>query len=92
MSLPRPEKFHSLLLRTSFILLFFILITTTILFENQLSKAQDSISQFLEKANSLYDQGKYQEAITWYDKALAIDPNDVDALNGKTQALSGNIL
>ena len=27
--------------------------------------------------------GKYEEAITWYDKALAVDPNYLDALNGK---------
>ena len=35
----------------------------------------------------LNDLGKYQEAITYYDKVLAIDPNFVYALNGKGVAL-----
>jgi len=53
-----------------------------------LSEAQeDSIYQLLEKANSLYSQGEYQEAITWLDKALVIDPNNVEALDGKGFAL-----
>ena len=87
MLLPRPRNFHPLFLRNPFILLFFILVTNT-LFQNQLSEAQeDSIYQLLEKANSLYSQGEYQEAITWLDKALVIDPNNVEALDGKGFAL-----
>ena len=34
--------------------------------------------------------GKYDEAITYYDKALGIDPNDKSALNGKDLALKLN--
>ena len=30
-----------------------------------------------------YSQGNYTQAIKYYDKALAIDPNDKDALNNK---------
>ena len=40
------------------------------------------------KLSALYNQGKYAEAITYYDKALAIDPNDKEALNGKGDALT----
>src|SRR5829696_8198169 len=84
---PRPKEFHPHFVRISFILLFFIFITST-LFQNQLSEAQeDSISQLLEKGNSLYQQGEYQEAITWFDKVLAIDPSNVNALNNKGVAL-----
>ena len=40
------------------------------------------------KGNALSQLGKYQEALIWYDKALAIDPKHVRALNGKGNALS----
>lgn len=36
---------------------------------------------------SFYDQQKYDEAIQYYDKVLAIDPNDVNPLNYKAQIL-----
>ena len=39
------------------------------------------------KGNALYSQGNYTQAIQYYDKALAVDPNDKDALNGKGDAL-----
>jgi tetratricopeptide (TPR) repeat protein len=35
------------------------------------------------KANSFHELGKFQEAIVWYDKALAIDPKNVDVLTAK---------
>ena len=40
------------------------------------------------KGQALYYQGNYAEAITYYDKALAIDPNDANALNGKGNSLN----
>ena len=40
-----------------------------------------------DKDNSLLNQRKYEEAITLYDKALEIDPNDVVALNNRGAAL-----
>lgn len=84
MLLPRPRELYPL----SFILLFFILVAST-LFQNQVSEAQeDSISKLFEKAASLYDQGEYQEAIIWYDRVLTIDPNHVKALNNKGSALN----
>ena len=39
------------------------------------------------KGLALNNLGKYEEAIEWYDKALKIDPNDVNALNNKGKAL-----
>ena len=33
----------------------------------------------LEKGNALYNQGKYQEAIEWYDQVLQTDPNNETA-------------
>jgi tetratricopeptide (TPR) repeat protein len=32
--------------------------------------------------------GKNNESITYFDKALAMDPNDVESLNGKGVALA----
>ena len=39
------------------------------------------------KGNALYNLGKNNESITYYDKALAINPNDTIALNNKGNAL-----
>ncbi len=41
-----------------------------------------------KKGSFLYDQGKYQEAIDCYDKALRVNPNNKYALNGKGIALN----
>ena len=38
---------------------------------------------------TFYDQGNYTQAIQYYDKALAIDPNYKEALSGKGSALDG---
>jgi tetratricopeptide (TPR) repeat protein len=45
-----------------------------------------SVSELVEKANSLYNMSKYEESITWYDKALEIDPKNVDTLYSKALA------
>jgi tetratricopeptide (TPR) repeat protein len=49
-----------------------------------------NVNDLIDKGNSFYNLGNYQEAITYYDKALAIDPNNVYALNAKGVAL-GNL-
>lgn len=41
----------------------------------------------LARVENLYNQGKYNEAIEWYDKFLRIKPNDVIALMNKGLAL-----
>ena len=38
---------------------------------------------------SLNGVGKFKESITYFDKVLAIDPNNVLALNEKGNALGG---
>jgi tetratricopeptide (TPR) repeat protein len=35
----------------------------------------------------LSNLGKYEEAITWFDKALEIDPHFIDAMYNKADAL-----
>ena len=44
-------------------------------------------SALIDKGNALYNQSNYIQAIQYYDKALAIDPNNKDAFNGKGNAL-----
>ena len=47
----------------------------------------ESIDGLLAVANVSMDIGNYTGAIEYFDKVLAIDPNDVDALNSKGVAL-----
>ncbi len=43
----------------------------------------DLLEEFFEQAQDLFDEERFAEAITYYDKVLEIDPSDFDALNGK---------
>ena len=36
----------------------------------------------------LHNLGQHEEAITWYDKVLEIDENDIIAINNKGNALA----
>jgi tetratricopeptide (TPR) repeat protein len=45
------------------------------------------ISTMLEKGNDLVKMGSYNGAIVFYNKALIIDPNNVEALYNKGNAL-----
>ena len=51
------------------------------------NNSSSDVSAFVDKANSLYTQGNYTQAIQLFDKALALDPNFRQALNGKGDAL-----
>jgi tetratricopeptide (TPR) repeat protein len=42
----------------------------------------------ISKGLALYNLGRTEEAIQYYDRALAIDPEDVDAQSNKDSALS----
>src|SRR5215204_3953899 len=44
------------------------------------------VEKFYYKANNFYNKQKYDEALQYYDKALAIEPSNVGALNGKALA------
>ena len=46
------------------------------------------VFNYIDKGNELFDEGKYDQAITYYDKALATDSNDIEALNDKGAALA----
>jgi tetratricopeptide (TPR) repeat protein len=45
------------------------------------------ISTLVEKGNDLVKLGSYNGAIVFYNKALAIDPNNIEALYNKGNAL-----
>jgi tetratricopeptide (TPR) repeat protein len=45
------------------------------------------IASLLEQGNAAYDQGRSEEAIKYYDQALAIDPNSTSVLVDKGLAL-----
>lgn len=47
---------------------------------------QDAVS-YTDRGDELSSEGNYEEAITWYDKALSISPKDLAALEGKALAL-----
>ena len=56
--------------------------TATIrLLEDQAAAHPDDPRPRLELANLLYDQKQFEQAITWYQKALELDPKNV---NGRT--------
>jgi tetratricopeptide (TPR) repeat protein len=48
---------------------------------------QSIVETLNDKGDSLNDLGRYEEAITYYDKALSIEPNDILALSNKGIAL-----
>jgi tetratricopeptide (TPR) repeat protein len=41
----------------------------------------------VERGMTLYNESNYDEAIVWFDKALALDSNNIDALINKGRAL-----
>jgi tetratricopeptide (TPR) repeat protein len=47
----------------------------------------ENVEAFIEIGGDFYEQGAYDEAIFWFDEALAIEPNNLDALNGKGLSL-----
>ena len=40
------------------------------------------------KLSALYNQSDYTQAIQYFDKTIAVDPSDKQALNGKGNALA----
>ena len=53
-------------------------------------KHSSIVSSYLGIASNNYDSANYTEAIKYYDKVLAIDPNYKTALKGKGNALMAN--
>jgi tetratricopeptide (TPR) repeat protein len=56
--------------------------------EAQLTNTNAS-TELIIKGDSLFNQGKYEEAIAYFDKVLALDPNDRDMLYYKGISLEG---
>lgn len=50
------------------------------------TSSQDAM--LIDKGISFYNLGKVNESITYYDKALSIDPNNAAAQSGKEQAFA----
>jgi len=50
--------------------------------------ATTSIPQLINNGNTLAAQGNYNGAISFYDKVLSLDPNNIKALYNKGKALS----
>ena len=70
------------------IIIFLVPILLFIIFQSQFAVATSSnVNEYIDKGISLAESGHVPKAITYYDKVLAIDPNDVDALNNKGIAL-----
>jgi len=55
--------------------------------EDEVVQSQVESSDFVTIGNNLILSKKYSEAITAYDQALAVNPEDPDAWNGKMSAL-----
>jgi len=53
--------------------------STVKLLENQAAARPNDPVPPLELANYLYDQKEFEQAIPWYQKALALDPKNVNA-------------
>ena len=46
------------------------------------------VNSILDEGNRLFLQGKFQQAIVYYDKILDEDPKNISSLNNKGYALS----
>jgi Flp pilus assembly protein TadD len=81
-------EFNSVLL-IAFVSLFLFSLTSDLnQFPSTLAeKSSDNINTLINKALALDNLGNYTQAIQYLNKALAIDPKDVDVLNNKGSAL-----
>ena len=47
-----------------------------------------NIDEIISEANTLYNEGHYDKAAEYYDKVLAIDPDNACGLEGRDKALN----
>src|SRR5688500_5284413 len=66
---------------------FFIFASTTSRADAQKTSNATELDTLFERANTLFNQKKYDEAIPYYDKILTINKSEIDALNHKGLAL-----
>ena len=62
---------------------FYIFGSTTTLPDAQIANNPTEIDRLFDTAETLYKQKKYDEAIRYYDKILALNSIEIDALNDK---------
>jgi tetratricopeptide (TPR) repeat protein len=60
--------------------------TTNITTQSQTSESED-VNTLFSRGYEAYEQGMYQQAIEYFDRVLAIEPNFLEALNYKGVAL-----
>ena len=73
------------------IMIFSIVVSSVLLFGNykpawSLNEDNNNITHILNTGDRLFNESKYQEVIVWYDKAIDIDPKNVEALSSKSAA------
>ena len=85
-SLLNLNKYYLILSSAILILIFpflFFIINSSFADSNNVTSIINSTEILFNKANNFYQQEKYDEAIQYYDKVLAINPTYVEALNNK---------
>jgi Tfp pilus assembly protein PilF len=87
------RKLHVVLLFFSLSLVIFLshstpeAVTVDSVSNNQTSLTENkSAAIYVGKGLALYNMSNYQEALSWFDKALAIDPNSTSAIVNKARA------
>ena len=63
------------------------IINFTISGKGTISNISSTVESLIIKGSELFNKFKYQDAISYYDKALTITPNNVDALVGTANSL-----
>lgn len=53
---------------------------------NNNQTGKEVISNYVEKGLELYNASNYEQAVQWFDKALAVDPNYTAAVVNKARA------
>lgn len=87
----KKKTFLKSVIITAFVSILYIFTFISTAYINAQDDSNTTVSNIdilFEKADTLYNQQKYEEAIQYYDKILAINSSDIDALNSKGVALS----
>ena len=73
------------------LLIFFILLTTSLSSISQLSESnKNEFNKNIREGDSYFSQGKFLEAKDMYEKALALNPSDKYALNQRDKSITNS--